>query len=204
MATKTVRKTNRKTRKSQHVPLEERVMHRFFLIAKRFDQALVAIHSKKLGISVNNCKIMRVIAFHGPLSATDLGARTSLDPDKITRAIDTLVDRSYVIRKEDEADRRKVVLTLSAKGRRAHEKIEMVVSAMESEILSALTAEERKALGSSLDKLERHTGVMFGRREGWYERRALPGDASRSTKLDARRPAKRTGRAVVRRLAVGK
>ncbi len=201
MVAKAVRKTKSKTGAIQHVPLEERVIHRFFLIAKRFDQALVAMHSKKLGMSVNNCKIMRVIAFSGPLSATELGARTSLDPDKITRAIDTLVERSYVIRREDEADRRKVVLTLSAKGRRVHDKIEMVVSGMEAEILSALTAEERKALGSSLNKLEQHTGLMFGRREGWYERRALPGDASRATKLGARRPAKRS---VVRRLAAVK
>ena len=93
-------KSKSKPGQVKHIPLDERVIHRFFLIAKRFDQALVAMHSKKLGISVNNCKIMRVIAFSGPLSATELGARTSLDPDKITRAIDTLVDRSYVIRKE--------------------------------------------------------------------------------------------------------
>jgi DNA-binding MarR family transcriptional regulator len=197
---KTARKLKSRTGKAQPIPYDERVIHRFFLIAKRFDQALVAMHSKKLGISVNNCKIMRVIAFSGPLSATELGARTSLDPDKITRAIDTLVDRSYVIRKSDEADRRKVVLTLSAKGRRVHEKIEMVVSAMETDFLSALTAEERKALGSSLDKLEQHTSLIFGRREGWYERRHLTGDASRATKLDARRPAKRAERAVTRKL----
>ena len=196
------RKTKSKNGRAQPIPLEERVINRFFLIAKRFDQALVAMHSKKLGISVNNCKIMRVIAFSGPLSATELGVRTSLDPDKITRAIDTLVDRSYVIRKEDEADRRKVVLTLSAKGRRVHEKIDMVVSAMEADFLSALTAEERKALGSSLDKLEQHTSLIFGRREGWYERRHLAGDASRATKLGVRRPVKRTGRAVTRKLVV--
>jgi DNA-binding MarR family transcriptional regulator len=204
VATKVARKVKSNTGKLQHVPLEERVIYRFFLIAKRFDQALVAMHSKKLGISVNNCKIMRVIAFFGPLSATELGARTSLDPDKITRAVDTLVDRSYVIRKSDEADRRKVVLTLSAKGRRVHDKIEMVVSAMESDFLSALTAEERKALGSSLDKLEQHTSLRFGRREGWYERRHLAGDGSRRIKPDARRPAKQAGRAVSGKLVGAK
>lgn len=196
MAAKAASKTRSKPGRVKHIPLDERVIHRFFLIAKRFDQALVAVHAKKLGISVNNCKIMRVIAFAGPLSATELGVQTSLDPDKITRAVDTLVDRSYVIRKSDEADRRKVVLTLSAKGRRVHDKIEMVVSAMEADLLSVLTAEERKALGSSLDKLEQHTGLVFGRREGWYERRQLAGDTSRRVKPDARRPAKQAGRAV--------
>lgn len=204
VATKVVRKVKRNTGKVRHVPLEDRVIYRFFLIAKRFDQALVGMHSKTLGISVNNSKILRVIAFSGPLSATELGTRTSLDPDKITRAIDTLVDRSYVIRKEDETDRRKVVLTLSAKGRRVHDKIEMVVSGMEAELLSALTAEERRVLGSSLDKLEQHTSLMFGRREGWYDRRILPATASRASKLGARRTAKQTGRPVGRKLALTK
>lgn len=203
MATKAASKSKSKPGRVKHIPLDERVIHRFFMIAKRFDQALVAMHSKKLGISVNNAKILRVIAFSGPLSATELGGRMSLDPDKITRAIDTLVDRSYVIRKENESDRRKVVLTLSAKGRRAHDKIEMVVSAMEADFLSALTADERKTLGSSLDKLEQHTSLMFGRREGWYERRHLTGNTSR-TKPGARRTAKQAGRAVTRKLALAK
>jgi DNA-binding MarR family transcriptional regulator len=164
------------------------VSHRFSLIAKRFDQTLATMHAKKLGISINNWKIMRVIAFFGPLSATELGSRTSLDPDKVTRAVDALVQRSYVIRKDDEADRRRVVLTLSAKGRRVHDRIEMVAGALEAEFLSVLTADEHRALLSSLNKLEMHAGMLFGRRGGWYERRDLSGGAARATKLDGRRP----------------
>lgn len=171
-----------KTAKTRRVPLDERVSYRFSVIAKRLDQALAAMHAKKFGISVNNWKIMGVIAFFGPLSATEVGARTGLDPDKITRAVDTLVDRSYVIRKEDEADRRKVVLTLSARGRRVHDKIELVASAMEAEFLSVLTAEESRALLSSLSRLERHSSMMFGRREGWYERRHLAAGTARAAK----------------------
>jgi DNA-binding MarR family transcriptional regulator len=182
------RRTKAKTVKVRRIPLDERVSHRFSVIAKRFDQTLAAMHSKKLGISINNWKIMRVIAVFGPLSATELGSRTSLDPDKITRAVDALVQRSYVIRKDDEADRRRVVLTLSAKGRRVHDRIEMVAGALEAEFLSVLTAEEHRALLSSLNKLEMHAGALFGRREGGYERRELSGGAARATKLDGRRP----------------
>jgi DNA-binding MarR family transcriptional regulator len=182
----------RKTAKKRRVPLDERVSHRFSVIAKRFDQSLAAMHAKKLGISVNNWKIMRVIGFFSPLSATELGNRTGLDPDKITRAVDVLVQRSYVIRKDDEADRRRVVLTLSAKGKRVHDKIELVAGAMEAEFLSVLTAEENKALQSSLTKLEQHSGIMFGRREGWYERRLVPGVASRMTKQAGGRSAARS------------
>lgn len=172
----------RRVTKARRVPLDERVSYRFSVIAKRFDQALAAMHQKKFAISVSNWKIMGVVAFFGPLSATELGARTGLDPDKVTRAVDTLVERSYVIRKEDEADRRKVVLTLSARGRRVHDKIELVASALEVEFLSVLTGEESRALLSSLSRLERHSSMMFGRREGWYERRHLAAGASRATK----------------------
>ncbi|MGE3989556.1 MarR family winged helix-turn-helix transcriptional regulator [Pseudorhodoplanes sp.] len=188
-----------KAPKVRVVPLDERVSYRFSVIAKRLDQRLAAVHSKKFGISVNNWKIMRVIAFFGPLSATELGGRTGLDPDKTTRAVDTLVDRSYVIRRDDEADRRRVVLTLSAKGRRVHEKIERVANAMEAEFLSVLTGEESRTLLSSLSKLERHSSVMFGRREGWYERRHLAGEASRATKMPER-PSARVGKSVGRKL----
>lgn len=174
------------TAKDRHIPLNQRVSYRFSLIVKRLDQALAALHAKKFGISVNNWKIMRTIAFFGPLSATELGARTSLDPDKITRAVDTLVQRSYVIRREDETDRRKVVLTLSARGRRVHDRIEAVESAMEAEFLSVLTADEQRVLLSSLGKLEQHSSVVFGRRAGWYERRHLAGGAPRIGKTRAR------------------
>ena len=92
-------------------------------------------------------------------------------------------DEDWEARHErDEADRRRVVLTLSAKGRRVHDKIEMVAGTMEAEFLSVLTAEESKVLRSALSKLEQHSGVMFGRREGWYERRLVHGAASRMAK----------------------
>jgi DNA-binding MarR family transcriptional regulator len=190
-------------RKKRRVSLDERVGYRFSVIAKRLDQALAAMHSKKFGISVNNWKIMSALACFGPLSATELGARTSLDPDKITRAVDTLVQQSYVIRKDDESDRRRVVLTLSARGRRAHDKIALVASAMEAEFLSVLTSEEHKLLLSSMSKLEQHSSVMFGRREGWYERRNLAGPARRATKVPAR-TGKRDAKRIARRLVIAK
>ncbi|MFZ5693134.1 MAG: MarR family winged helix-turn-helix transcriptional regulator [Pseudomonadota bacterium] len=179
----------RKAKTARIIPLDERVSYRFSVISKRLDQTLAAMHAKTLGISLNNWKIMRVIGFFGPLSATGLGSRTSLDPDKITRAVDVLVQRGYVIRKDDEADRRRVVLTLSAKGRRVHDRIEMVAGTMEAEFLSVLTTQETKVLRSALTKLEQHSGVMFGRREGWYERRMVPAMASRMTKQPAVRGA---------------
>lgn len=189
----------KKASRARRVPLEERVGYRLSVIAKRLDKALAAMHVK-LGISVNNWKIMSVIAAFGPLSATVLGARASLDPDKITRAVDTLVDRGYVIRKHDEADRRRVVLTLSAKGRRAHDRIETVAGTIEAELLSVLAADEYRSLLSALRMLEQHSSIVLGRRESRSERRQLAGAAARPIKAPAK-TGKRAGKEIARKRA---
>ncbi len=177
---------------ARRLPSDERVGYRLAVIAKRLEQTLADMHAKTLGISIGNWKIMRVVGLFGPLSATEVGNRTGLDPDKITRAVDALVQRGYVIRKDDEADRRRVVLTLSAKGRRVHDKIDGVAGAMEAEFLSVLTAEESKILRSALTKLEEHSDGRFGRHEGWYQRRQVPGTASRAVKPSGVRIGSRT------------
>jgi DNA-binding MarR family transcriptional regulator len=155
----------------RRLKLDQRVGYRFSNITKRLHQALAEMHVKRYGLSINNWRLMSVIAFFEPLSATELGQRTSLEPDKIARASDALVKRGYVIRRKDEKDRRKVALSLSAEGWRVHDKIELVASALEAEFLSVLTTEERETLDVALTKLEEQSFVLFGRREGWYERR---------------------------------
>jgi DNA-binding MarR family transcriptional regulator len=95
------------------------------------------------------------------LSATEAGAHTSLEPAKVTRGIDTLAEQGLVVRREDGADRRRTILSLSAKGKRIHDKIEQVSRALERELLSVLTPAEREMLYLVLDKLERRSSEIF-------------------------------------------
>lgn len=176
--------------KARRVPLDQNVSYRFWVIVKRLERALLAIHFRKLGISVANWRIMRVIGFFGPLSASELGARTHLDPDKVTRAVDTLVERNYVIRRIDDADRRRVVLTLSAKGRRVYEKIESLASEMEVEFLDVLTADEKKVLQNALGKLDQQSRKIVDGRKG-SPRGQFAVEAVRGA---GARPVKRSGR----------
>jgi DNA-binding MarR family transcriptional regulator len=162
--------------------LDERVGYRFSNISKRLHQALADAHVKKYRLSVSNWSLISVIAFFEPLSATELGKYTSLEPDKIARATDTLVRLGYVIRRQDERDRRKVSLSLSAEGRRVHDKIELVASQLEEEFLQVLTPKEQETLSTALTKLERHSLVLFGKREGWFERRTISGLRPRGVK----------------------
>jgi DNA-binding MarR family transcriptional regulator len=141
--------------------LDRRTSYRFSIIARRQTRCLAEMHSATFGLSVNGWKLLSVIEYFGPLSATEAGAHTSLEPAKVTRGIDTLAEQGLVVRREDGADRRRTILSLSAKGKRIHDKIEQVSRALERELLSVLTPAEREMLYLVLDKLERRSSEIF-------------------------------------------
>ena len=149
--------------------LDRRTSYRFSIIARRQTRCLAEMHSATFGLSVNGWKLLSVIEYFGLLSATEAGAHTSLEPAKVTRGIDTLAEQGLVVRREDGADRRRTILSLSAKGKRIHDKIEQVSRALEGELLSVLTPAEREMLYLVLDKLERRSSEIFDVNHAWRE-----------------------------------
>jgi DNA-binding MarR family transcriptional regulator len=152
---------------ASQLSLDQRTSYRFSIIARRQTRCLAEMHAATFGLSVNGWKLLSVIEYFGPLSASEAGAHTSLEPAKVTRGIDALAQQRLVLRREDPADRRRTILTLSAKGRRLHDKVEQVSRALERELLSVLTPSERTMLYRTLDKLERRSSEIFARSEAW-------------------------------------
>jgi len=70
-------------------------------------------------------------------------------------------------RNQKSPDKRRVSLTLTAKGKRAHREFEAMRRTIEAEFLGALDAWEREALYRLLDKLQQRASVMFRRQAGW-------------------------------------
>ena len=154
---------------SKQLSLDRRTSYRFSIIARRQTRCLAAMHSAEFGLSVNGWKLLSVIEYYGPLSASEAGAHTSLEPAKVTRGIDMLAAQGLVRRREDPVDRRRTVLSLSAKGRRIYEKIEKVSRGLERALLRGLTANEQKLLDLMLDKLERRSSKIFPGDENWSD-----------------------------------
>jgi DNA-binding MarR family transcriptional regulator len=152
---------------ARQLRLDRRTSYRFSIIARRQTRCLAEMHSAKFGVSVNGWKLLSVIEYFGPLSATEAGAHTSLEPAKVTRGIDMLAEQGLVLRRQDAADRRRTILSLSAKGRRIHDRIEQVSRALERELLSVLTSAEREMLYLVLDKLERRSSDIFDAGDAW-------------------------------------
>lgn len=145
----------------------ERTTYRFSILAARQTRCLSEMYAHNFGLSVSQWKILPIIGYYGPMSAKMVGERTSLEPEKVTRAVDQLVTRNLVSRRGDPKDRRRIVLSLAAKGRNVFTQSERFRSAIEAEFLSALQPKEKEAFRLILDKLERKAAVMFNGKQSW-------------------------------------
>jgi DNA-binding MarR family transcriptional regulator len=176
--------------------LNERTAYRFLYLAGKVMGVLSTMYGPRYGLTIGKWKVLSMIGANAPLSAKELSKLTSLEPDKITRNVDALVERGLVVRREDPKDRRRVILTLSQKGRSINESIEHVRRCIEVDFLSALNERELVMLYAILDKLDRRTREIFEGKEAWRESVArcsssVPisaGPKNSSSRGSARRP----------------
>ncbi len=107
------------------------------------------------GLSLTQLKAMHVLAGSDEqLSLNGLSERLGgLSLPTLSRAVDALVQRGYVRRAEDAADRRVKRLSLTAKGRRTIDRlIEIRVGEFET-VLETLTYDERERLAHALEPI---------------------------------------------------
>src|SRR5690606_27159909 len=118
---------------------------------------------------------------------------STMDPDKVTRGVDRLVEMGYVIRNTDAADRRRVILCLTSKGRNVYVEIEELSQEMDAKWRAALTEQERMALDAIMAKLDAAAHELFDPRNG--PRSAAGAPAGRRSPPPARKAARKVARA---------
>jgi DNA-binding MarR family transcriptional regulator len=134
--------------------LEHWISYRFGLVASRLGAVMDARYVSPHDLPMPAWRSLAVIARYGPLSAGDLGARTSSDAFRVVRAIDLLVKRGLITRKPDPRDRRRARLELTDAGRSVYEQIEQGAIANENFIRAGLTAQEVRVLESILARID--------------------------------------------------
>ena len=160
--------------------LERRLTYRFSILSAKVVRTVAKMYGPKYGLLPSGWKAMAAIGRYGPVSAKEVCAHITVEPDKVTRAVDRLVERGYVKREQDAVDRRRVALTLTAPGRKVYDDIETLTRTVELELLGALSSEERKSLARILTKLEDEAGKRLADRQSWRTIIEKRGRASRS------------------------
>jgi DNA-binding MarR family transcriptional regulator len=99
-------------------------------LARLLEVALV-----EADLSPSQYRLMARLAL-GPSGASGLAGNLAISKPSLTGVVDGLVARALVDRREDENDRRRVALTLTAEGRAALESADRVLERTFAEILA--------------------------------------------------------------------
>ncbi|MEM9014435.1 MAG: MarR family transcriptional regulator [Pseudomonadota bacterium] len=133
--------------------LEEFIPFRIVSLGHAFSRRLADAYDDE-GVTIPEWRVLAVIAEHRRIAARDVVARTPMDKMSVSRAVSGLEHKQLVERAPEETDRRVAMLTLTSHGRSIFRRIAKIALDYEARILSELTVSERKALCTSLSKLE--------------------------------------------------
>jgi MarR family multiple antibiotic resistance transcriptional regulator len=141
--------------------LEHRIFYRFSLLVGRHVRYFSTHKIKRYGLSTQSWLILTVIGRFAPISPSELADRTSVRRDRISRILDLLVKQGFVARHLSNRDRRRLALTLTAKGRKVCDKLEIVARQIEVEVSRRLTKLQRKALSDILSTIEAELDIVL-------------------------------------------
>ncbi len=134
--------------------LSEFLPYRCTRLAERISHSLSRIYTREFDVSIPQWRILATLAEGGELQAREIGARTSMDKVRVSRAVSGLVERGLLQRRRCERDSRSSQLSLTAAGARLYRRIAPRALEWEQRLVAELDAGERRALFHVLGKLE--------------------------------------------------
>jgi DNA-binding MarR family transcriptional regulator len=122
---------------------------------QRFN-ALQRGEKRCFGVTMSQCMTLELLHQGEHLMGRDLAQRLGLDTTTVTRVVDVLVRDGLVRRVRDEkGDRRRIFVSLTARGRALAEKLEGCADAYCQRILARIPASKRDDVMSALRLLVR-------------------------------------------------
>lgn len=107
------------------------------------------------GLTPTQLAALSTVERSGPLRLGDLAAAEGVAPSTLTRLVAVLEDLGYVQRDADPRDARASTLAITAKGHSVLENLREEGTALLTESLRVLTAEQKAALSTALPVLEK-------------------------------------------------
>jgi DNA-binding MarR family transcriptional regulator len=118
--------------------------------------ALSGEYQVRYGLDIPGWRVLATLGFRNEAcSAQYISDCTRTHKSTISRAVTALLERQVVERVENAEDRREFRLRLTRKGRALYEELIPRLLCKEQEILSCLSAQERKQFAALLGKIEK-------------------------------------------------
>jgi DNA-binding MarR family transcriptional regulator len=130
-------------------------------LAAEVSAALSGEYRERYGLDIAEWRVLATLGFRNEAcSAQYIVHCTRTHKSTISRAVTALMQRQLVERVENQDDRREFALRMTLKGRALHEELIPRLKRKEQEILSCLSAQERKEFAAALGKIEKHLDLV--------------------------------------------
>ena len=113
-------------------------------------------------ISYNDFHILEAVGKGNPRSMTEIAKLMRVTTGTLTKAMDALTDKGYVVRERSRQDKRVVQVSLTLKGMAAHAHHEMFHREMIASAKGQLTEQEMPVLIYALAKLADYFQAEYG------------------------------------------
>jgi DNA-binding MarR family transcriptional regulator len=148
-------------RKVSRLDLFRFVPFRLNRLAAEVSAALASEYQVRYGLDIPEWRVLATLGFRNePCSAQYISDCTRTHKSTISRAVTALMGRQIVERVENAEDRREFRLRLTRKGRALYEELIPRLLRKEQDILSCLSAGERKVFASLLGKIENSLALV--------------------------------------------
>ncbi|MBO4257449.1 MarR family winged helix-turn-helix transcriptional regulator [Streptomyces griseorubiginosus] len=118
------------------------------VMGARLERAL-----RSLGLTTAQHNALQHLVWTPGISAAEIARRTGFTPQSMGAAVNELVGRGLLVRREDPSDRRTVPLAITDKGAELAAQARDVVGRLDREALGVLTPAERSAVHSLLYRM---------------------------------------------------
>jgi len=138
---------------SDELILENFLPYRLSILSNTISTTIAQVYEKRFGLSIPEWRVIAILGRFPGLSAVEVAERTLMDKVAVSRAVTKLVKNGRIDREFADADRRRSILNLSAKGRQVHDEIAPLALQFERDLLDGLGADEIEQLGSIMERL---------------------------------------------------
>lgn len=104
-------------------------------------------------LSKNQPIVIKIVGIEGEIMPSTLGKYTGMEKSSLTRMVDDLEKKGIVFRKTDPEDRRKVLVSLTAKGLECYNHLSQVTTEMAEELLQFIDDDDVENFMHSLETM---------------------------------------------------
>lgn len=149
--------------------LDRFLPYRLSVLANTVSSGIARLYAERFQMTIPEWRVMAVIGCYGPQSANAVCQRTAMDKVRVSRAVASLTRAGRLKRATDRGDRRRSVLTLTARGHAVHDRIVPLARAAEARLLQSLSAAERQQVDALVAKLQnRAEAILAPDRDGTW------------------------------------